>query len=154
MILKQLYISLTHLTGMNKYKVKNAIIRAITASGITIIAISTSYMPPIILSCLFVCICFLIVIFEWPTLCAKTPFLWFITPLYPILPFVLLIYMNHIPGGRLLLPMLFLVIWSFDTGSYIIGSMWGKTPIKSSISPGKSWEGALGGLCISSIIYI
>lgn len=132
----------------------NGIIRTLTAGGIGIIATIMLCLPPIMLSCLFALICGLILFFEWPLLCIKNHLLWLITPLYPVLPFILLIYLNHASGGRFLLTILFIVTWSFDTGSYICGSLWGKTSIKRTISPGKTWEGALGGACIASIVYV
>jgi phosphatidate cytidylyltransferase len=33
-----------------------------------------------------------------------------------------------------------------DTGAFFVGRAWGKHPLVSAISPGKTWEGALGGL--------
>ena len=42
----------------------------------------------------------------------------------------------------------FVVVWSTDVGAYLIGSMFGKHKLLPSVSPQKSWEGALGGLII------
>jgi phosphatidate cytidylyltransferase len=33
-----------------------------------------------------------------------------------------------------------------DTGAFFVGRAWGKRPLAPAISPGKTWEGALGGL--------
>lgn len=38
------------------------------------------------------------------------------------------------------------MVAAHDTGSYIAGKLWGKHKIAPSISPGKTWEGFLGGL--------
>ncbi len=41
------------------------------------------------------------------------------------------------------------IIWLGDTGAYYIGSRWGKHKLAPTISPKKSWEGALAGLATS-----
>lgn len=38
------------------------------------------------------------------------------------------------------------MIWANDTGAYLVGKPWGKHKIWPAISPGKSWEGLVGGL--------
>ncbi|MGZ3904759.1 MAG: phosphatidate cytidylyltransferase, partial [Bacteroidia bacterium] len=42
-------------------------------------------------------------------------------------------------------------IWINDTGAYLVGSFLGKNKMYERISPGKTWEGAIGGvlLCIA-----
>jgi phosphatidate cytidylyltransferase len=52
----------------------------------------------------------------------------------------------------LLLP-LFIIgcMWINDTMAYIVGSIFGKTPL-SKISPKKTWEGTIGGIILSSLI--
>lgn len=45
-----------------------------------------------------------------------------------------------------LLPLsVFIFLWSNDTGAYCFGSLFGRRKLFPSISPNKSWEGALGG---------
>lgn len=39
----------------------------------------------------------------------------------------------------------FIFLWSNDTGAYCIGSLFGRHKLFFSISPNKSWEGAVGG---------
>ena len=48
----------------------------------------------------------------------------------------------------LLLLAIFICIWVNDTGAYLIGSRWGRTPLAPSISPKKSVEGSIGGLLL------
>ena len=44
--------------------------------------------------------------------------------------------------------LLFVLIWLNDTGAYFVGSAIGRRKLFPRISPGKSWEGFLGGLVI------
>ena len=48
-------------------------------------------------------------------------------------------YSWQIPFGIILL------IWSNDTLAYLVGSMFGKHKLLERISPGKTWEGSIGG---------
>ena len=46
----------------------------------------------------------------------------------------------------LLLPLsIFIFLWCNDTGAYLAGSLLGKHKLFPRISPGKSWEGSIGG---------
>ncbi len=49
-------------------------------------------------------------------------------------------------GGALL--GFFLILWIYDSGAYIFGSMLGKRKMLERISPGKSWEGFAGGMAV------
>jgi phosphatidate cytidylyltransferase len=50
------------------------------------------------------------------------------------------------------------IIWLYDTSAYLIGSWIGKHKLYERISPGKTWEGAIGGMlaamALSRVIYI
>jgi len=48
--------------------------------------------------------------------------------------------------SRHLLSFFFLVLMGADTGAYYLGRAFGKHKLAPSISPGKTWEGAVGGL--------
>lgn len=41
--------------------------------------------------------------------------------------------------------MVFVIIWINDTGAYLSGSLFGKHKLFPRVSPGKSWEGSIGG---------
>lgn len=43
----------------------------------------------------------------------------------------------------------FMLIWAFDIGAYLVGSLIGRTPFFKRISPKKTWEGTIGGGLIS-----
>ena len=134
----------------------NAILRIIT--GITLGAlffITFFYCPPQIFSVLLSLILATIVTTEWKNIFPVTSvYFWVIMPLYPIAPFLMLIYLNESPMYRILILYLFIMVFTFDSASYVFGKIYGKHKIIPSISPGKSWEGALGGYCIATIILI
>lgn len=46
---------------------------------------------------------------------------------------------------RILILGYFFIIWVYDTGAYIVGSIFGKNKVDVEISPLKTWEGCLGG---------
>ena len=86
---------------------------------------------------------------------ALLPMLWEMFPNHPnLLPayFALLAWhpsAEH--GGRLLAVMA--LVWIADTGAYFVGKKYGKRKLAPSISPGKSVEGALGGLA-AVLVYV
>lgn len=71
--------------------------------------------------------------------------------LYIALPFSLLNVLAFRYGGgainySYLLPLsVFVFLWINDTGAYICGSLLGRHKLFPRISPGKSWEGSVGG---------
>ncbi|WP_185871479.1 phosphatidate cytidylyltransferase [Blattabacterium cuenoti] len=75
---------------------------------------------------------------------------------YIILPFYLASYIYTIHNGKKLILGVFILIWTNDSLSYLIGKKWGKRKISISISPKKSIEGAIGGLffCIVLGFYL
>ena len=138
---------------MNKKKLQTVFKRTIT--GIILGALfwtSFAYLPYWVFSLVLLAIMIQIIFFEWRNLFdIKGLTFWLLMPFYPILPFMLLIYMNHIPQYRNLLFILFIIVSAHDTGAYIVGSFFGKHPIAPKISPGKSWEGFFAG-CLAAYI--
>lgn len=53
-----------------------------------------------------------------------------------------------------LLAFFFLVVMGADTGAYYVGKNFGKHKLAPAISPGKTWEGATGGLVLSSVFAL
>jgi len=104
------------------------------------------YLPPLYFSLFLLAILGLIIVFEWTRFfTVAKPMFWILMPFYPIAPFALLIALNHQPLYRELLLILFVLVFSFDTGGYIIGHLCGKHTIAPTISPNKTWEGIIGG---------
>ncbi len=80
---------------------------------------------------------------EWPRL--DLSYWWFC--LYPTLSILALIALSI--WYRPLLVYLLLVICGHDTGAYFAGHWWGKQKLAPTISPGKTWEGVVGGIFFS-----
>jgi len=54
-----------------------------------------------------------------------------------------------------LLPLsIFVFLWMNDTGAYLIGSLLGRHKLFPRISPGKSWEGSIGGAFVVVIVAV
>lgn len=73
-----------------------------------------------------------------------------------ILPVFIIGMVNiyQLPNGKLMLLYSFVLIWAADIGAYLVGKCWGKHKLIPLVSPGKSWEGLLGGCLFSSLIAI
>lgn len=46
----------------------------------------------------------------------------------------------------------FIFLWANDTGAYCSGSLFGKHKLFPRVSPGKSWEGSIGGAIIVLLV--
>ena len=127
------------------------LIKSLTALVFGILFFSSLIFLPKIYFSIILAIIGLICIFEFIRL---FPFnklwLFLILPIYPIFSFLLMIYMNQL-GQKLELFLLFISVFAFDTGAYLVGINFGKHKI-SKISPNKSWEGFFGGLVIMFLI--
>lgn len=60
-------------------------------------------------------------------------------------------YQVGISNGFWWLLTLLLGTWGFDTGAFFVGHFLGRHKLAPTISPGKTWEGALGGLVLSIV---
>lgn len=69
--------------------------------------------------------------------------------LYPTIPMLFLLSLYY-QAGMVALVWLVLIVALTDTGAYIIGKNFGKTPFSPS-SPNKTWEGVGGGIAVATI---
>jgi len=60
---------------------------------------------------------------------------------------------DHFAGAWWLLFVMFLV-WGADSGAYMFGKLFGRHKLAPKVSPGKTWEGFLGGLVSSALIAV
>ncbi|MBM3893163.1 phosphatidate cytidylyltransferase [Candidatus Dependentiae bacterium] len=96
----------------------------------------------LILLCITLC-------WEWPQLVdLHKPSRLALTLVYPILPFVILMWLTYqFYSTDFYLPIFpFLTAWAADTGGYIVGKLIGFHKMCPTISPGKSWEGFTGSI--------
>jgi len=56
------------------------------------------------------------------------------------------------PHGDWILLFCFVLVWAADIGAYFAGRRFGKTKLMPRVSPGKTWEGFLGGLLASMLV--
>ena len=45
-----------------------------------------------------------------------------------------------------------LIVWAADTGAFVAGKMFGRVKLAPQISPGKTWEGVIGGLLTVAVL--
>jgi phosphatidate cytidylyltransferase len=56
------------------------------------------------------------------------------------------------PQGAWLLLFSLAVIMAADVGAYFAGHRWGRRKLAPRVSPGKTWEGVIGGLALSALV--
>ncbi len=89
-------------------------------------------------------------------LLSKSPLVLLIVGLLLLVPmWASLTILKSIPeNGATLIMFLMLLIWGADTAAYFSGKKWGKRRLASQVSPGKTWEGSLGGIVAGIVIGV
>lgn len=65
-----------------------------------------------------------------------------------------LVLIKQSPQGNWLILAVMVLVWGADIGAYFSGKAFGKRKLAPAVSPGKSWEGLIGGLIASLIITL
>lgn len=132
----------------------NFLVRLRTALVYGALLISSFYLGPVYFSGLVVAGLIYILVFEFPKITKNNSLFWLLTPIYPVLPAILIILLNQALNYRNLLVFLFIFTSIFDTGAYLVGRKFGKHKL-SPLSPQKTWEGVWGGVLFTlfTLIY-
>ena len=128
--------------------------RSITALVLVFLCIGLSQLPTVYSSLFIAALLLIILSTEWPLLAKHRLNFWLLSPIYPILPFIMLIALNQDPICRPLLALVLILSAVHDTASYIVGNLFGRHKIVPSVSAGKTWEGFLGGLICTMLVFM
>ena len=60
-----------------------------------------------------------------------------------------LVSIRAAPGGSHWLLWMFALVWGADIGAYVAGKRFGRRRLAPEVSPGKTWEGVLGGAALA-----
>ena len=65
-----------------------------------------------------------------------------------------LVVLKQWPQGNWLIVAVMVLVWVADIGAYFSGRRFGRRKLAPQVSPGKSWEGLLGGLLASLLVTL
>ena len=68
--------------------------------------------------------------------------------------FLSLVHLRNSPDGHWLVIAVVLVVAAADIGAYFAGRRFGRHKLAPNVSPGKSWEGVLGGLVAVAVLGV
>jgi phosphatidate cytidylyltransferase len=67
---------------------------------------------------------------------------------------VALVWFRYLPNGQYWVLFTLLLVWGADIGAYFAGHRFGRTRLAPDVSPGKTWEGVVGGFALSAIVAV
>ncbi len=72
--------------------------------------------------------------------------------LYSAAAVIALLWLRHQPDfGRETVLWIVVCVWATDIGAYILGTLAGGAKLAPAISPGKTWSGLTGGICLAAV---
>jgi phosphatidate cytidylyltransferase len=67
---------------------------------------------------------------------------------------VALVWLRYLPSGEYWVLFTLLLVWGADIGAYFAGHRFGHTRLAPAVSPGKTWEGVVGGFALSAVVAV
>ena len=129
--------------------------RFLTSIVLLPIAIFLIYSPAIIFN-IFVVFVAILMSNEWTTIMNKKEEegnFWKIAGLaYILIPLSSLIYIKSTENGSDIVFWLFLILWATDIAALLVGKNIGGPKLAPTISPKKTWSGAIGGVLASMFV--
>ena len=65
-----------------------------------------------------------------------------------------LVRLLDLPHGAQWVLFTLLLVWGADIGAYFAGHRFGRIRLAPEVSPGKTWEGVLGGMALSAVVAV
>ena len=65
-----------------------------------------------------------------------------------------LVRLRDLPHGAEWVLFTLFLVWSADIGAYFAGHRFGRTRLAPDVSPGKTWEGVIGGFALSAVVAV